>query len=375
MRMDGLPTPCALVDLDRLERNAARMGDKVARLGARLRPHVKTHKCVEAARIQTRGHFGGVAVSTLAEARALAAAGFADITYAIPIPLARIPECAEILRSGTRLRLLLDHEAALAELEAFGGAQAVRFPVFLKVDCGYHRAGVDPSSSMSVALAARLARSAQVEFCGLLTHAGHAYHAKTREEAAAAARKEREAVTRFAERLRLEGIEVPETSVGSTPTITACESLDGVTEARPGNYAFFDAFQVAIGSCTVQDVAFSVLCTVIGSYPERGEILVDAGALALSKDPGPVHVRSDCGFGLVFSADGARFHPTLRVFALTQEHGQIRVGEPASTDAFPVGSLLRILPNHSCLAAACFDRYHVLRGSEVVDEWRPARGW
>lgn len=375
MRIEELKTPCVLVDLDRLEGNAERMAAKVSRLGARLRPHVKTHKCVEAARIQARGHFGGITVSTLAEARAFSAAGFSDITYAVPVPVPGIPECAEFLKRGIRLNLLLDHESALAGLEACGRAQGVRFPVFLKVDCGYHRAGVDPSSPESAALAVRLARSPQVEFCGLLTHAGHAYRAEDREEAARVAQQEREAVAVFAKRLRAEGIAVATVSVGSTPTMTACESLEGVTEARPGNYAFFDAFQVAIGSCSVQDVAFSVLCTVIGAYPERGEILVDAGALALSKDPGPVHVRSDCGFGLVFSADGARFHPTLQVFALSQEHGQIRVGEPVSVEAFPIGSRLRIVPNHSCLAAACFDRYHVLRGAQVAHEWRPARGW
>jgi D-serine deaminase-like pyridoxal phosphate-dependent protein len=291
------------------------------------------------------------------------------------MPLPRIPECAEILKAGARLNLLLDGEAALAELEAFGEAQAVRFPVFLKVDCGYHRAGVDPERPEALALAVRIAGSPRVEFRGLLTHAGHAYGAQDREGAAAVARQEREAVARFAARLRGEGIEVPETSVGSTPTLAACDSLEGATEARPGNYAFFDAFQVAIGSCSVQDVAFSVLVTVIGNYPERGEVLVDAGALALSKDPGPLHVRSDCGFGLVFSPDGSRFHPALRIVALTQEHGQVSVGVPSSADAFPIGSRLRILPNHSCLSAACFDRYHILRGGEVIDEWKPARGW
>ena len=375
MNMAELKTPCALVDLDRMEHNCARMAEKVSRLGARLRPHVKTHKCVEIARIQTRGGSGGITVSTMAEARAFAAAGFGDITYAVPVPFPRIGEAAALIKAGVRLNLVLDSVATLRELESCGKVQRVKFPVFLKVDCGYHRAGVDPSREESAALAASLASSPDIEFLGLLTHAGHAYRARNREEASETARQEREAVVHFAEKLQRTGIRVPEVSVGSTPTMTACESLEGATEARPGNYAFFDAFQVAIGSCEVQDVAFSVLATIIGSYPDRGELLVDAGALALSKDPGPVHVDPDCGFGLIFSEDGCRYYPTLKLAALTQEHGEIRVNEPLAARDFPLGARVKILPNHSCLAAACFDRYYILSGGEVVDAWKPVRGW
>jgi len=375
MNLADLNPPCALVDLDRMERNCARMADKISRLGASLRPHVKTHKCAEIAKIQTRGGSGGITVSTMAEARAFAAAGFGDITYAVPVPFPRIGEASDLIKTGVRLNLVLDSEAALRELEACGKAQGVKFPVFLKVDCGYHRAGVDPSREESAALAATLVSSPNVEFRGLLTHAGHAYRSRNREEAAETARQEREAVVHFAEKLRMAGTRIPEVSVGSTPTMTACKSLDGVTEARPGNYAFFDAFQVAIGSCSVQDVAFSVLATIIGSYPERSGFLVDAGALALSKDPGPVHMDPDCGFGLIFSEDGCRYYPTLKLGALTQEHGQIRVNEPLAARDFPLGARLRILPNHSCLAAACFDRYYIHRSGEVVDEWKPVRGW
>jgi D-serine deaminase-like pyridoxal phosphate-dependent protein len=375
VRLEELKTPCALVDLDRLERNCARMAEKVSSLGAALRPHIKTHKCPEIARLQTRGQFGGITVSTMAEARCFAAAGFGDITYAVPVPFQRIGEAAELLKSGVKLNLLLDSELTSRELEACGRDQGVRFPAFLKVDCGYHRAGVDPLSEESVCLAASVASSPQIEFLGLLTHAGHAYGARNREEAADVARQEREAVVGFAEKLSAAGIRVSETSVGSTPTMTACDSLEGVTEARPGNYAFFDAFQAAIGSCALEDVAFSVLATVIGAYPLRGELLLDAGALALSKDLGPVHVNPDCGFGLLFSEDGAGFDPTLKIVSLTQEHGLVRAGEPTKLDGFPIGSRVRIIPNHSCLSAACFDRYHILCGGEVVNEWKPVKGW
>ena len=374
MRLTDLKTPCAIVDLPVLERNCARMRDRAASLGVRLRPHVKTHKCPEIGRIQHGGEPGPVTVSTLAEARAFAAAGFTDFTYAVPIPFPAIPEAAELGRS-VRLNLLLDSEAALSELEAFAAAQGVRFPVLLKVDCGYHRAGVDPESPQGEALAAKLAAASGVEFQGLLTHAGQAYGARSREEARAFSEQERDAVVRFAARLRAAGIAVREVSVGSTPTCCAAEDLTGVTEIRPGNYAFFDAFQAAVGSCAPEDaLAFTVLATVIGHYPDRGRLLINAGALALSKDPGPVHVDPSCGFGVLFTPDGRRI-PRLRLRALSQEHGEVEGAAREDFERLPIGSCVRVVRNHSCLSAACFESYVVVSEEEIVDEWRPARGW
>jgi D-serine deaminase-like pyridoxal phosphate-dependent protein len=374
MHIEELPTPCAVVDLDRLERNCERMGERMRALGVRLRPHVKTHKCAEAARLQVRGHFGGITVSTLAEARAFAAAGFADITYAVPIAPARVAAAAELARRVERLTLLLDHEAAAVELEACAAAQGLRFRVLLKVDCGYHRAGVDPQADSSVALAARLASSPFLELAGLLTHAGHAYRSRDAAEAAAIAAQERDVTVAFAEKLRTAGVAVGEVSVGSTPTMCAATDLAGVTEARPGNYAFFDAFQAAIGSCTLDDVAFFVLAAVIGCYPGRGELLLDAGALALSKDAGPRHVDAECGYGVLVHPLSRRRRRGLELAGLSQEHGQVR-GTPELVAGLPIGSRLMVVPNHSCLAAALHPRYAVVRGDTVVDEWVPVRGW
>ena len=374
MHIEDLPTPSAVVDLDRLERNCERMSERMRALGVRLRPHVKTHKCAEAARLQVRGHFGGITVSTLAEARAFAAAGFADITYAVPIAPARIAEAAELARRIERLALLVDHEAVVGELEACAAAQGVRLRVLLKIDCGYHRAGVDPAAESSVPLAARLARSPYLDFAGVLTHAGHAYHARDAAEAATVAAQERDVMVAFAVRLREAGIEVAEVSVGSTPTMCAATDLTGVTEARPGNYAFFDAFQTAIGSCTLSDAAFFVLASVIGSYPARGEVLLDTGALALSKDEGPRHVDAECGYGVLVHPLSRRPRRGLRLAALSQEHGHVR-GATEAVAAQPIGTKVMVVPNHSCLAAALHERFAVVRGETVVDEWRPVRGW
>jgi D-serine deaminase-like pyridoxal phosphate-dependent protein len=350
------------------------MRERAGRLGVRLRPHVKTHKCVEVARIQHGGALGPVTVSTMAEARAFAAAGFDDITYAVPVPLDALPEAADLRARGVRLNLLFDSTRALREIEAVGAARDVRFPLFLKVDCGYHRAGVDPEREESVALARAAASLPHVELVGILTHSGQAYACRTRAEAAAVAEHERAVMVAFAGRLSEAGVPVAEVSVGSTPACTAAERYDGVTEIRPGNYAFLDAFQAAIGSCRAAEWAFTVVATVVGSYPAAGRLVLDAGALALSKDPGPTHVDPGCGFGRVCGLDGRELEG-LRLASLSQEHGIVTAATAAPAARFPIGTRMRIVPNHSCLAAACFDRYHVADGERVVGEWRPVRGW
>jgi len=364
-----LPTPCALVEWEAVERNTARMAERVSTLGARLRPHVKTHKCVEAGRLQVRGHFGGITVSTLAEARLFAAAGFRDITYAVPVAPARIREALGLARGLERLTLLLDSEELLREVERCSAAQQVRASVLLKIDCGLHRCGVDPRTVEAVELAAACSRAPHVDFRGILTHAGHSYGCRDREGLRAVAREEREIAVGFAERLRGEGIAVPEVSIGSTPTLAVAEDLTGVSEVRPGNYVFFDALQVALGTCALEDVAFSVLTTVIGSFPDR--LVVDAGALALSKDAGPTHLQPGCGYGLVMGEQGVE---PLRVAALPQEHAVLLPRASKDLRRHPVGARLRIVPYHSGLAAALFDRYVVLKGGEPGEEWRPVRG-
>jgi len=372
--LDHLTTPCAVVDLDRLERNAAAMQQRTRSLGVRLRPHVKTHKCVQAAHLQTAGGGGGVTVSTLAEARSFANEGFSDITWAVPLALDRLDGCADLATRLSRFLLLVDHPLTVAELDRFAAARSIRFEVLLEVDCGLHRSGVAPDGDGAVTAARSIHESAYLEFAGILTHAGQSYRCRNRTEATEVSRHERDVMVAVAQRLRAAGVGVPEVSIGSTPTVIAADDLSGVTEVRPGNYLFFDAFQTAIGSCGLDEVALSVLATVLGVYPERRELVVNAGALALSRDPGPVHVDPDCGFGIPVESASQRPMTGLKVVSLSQEHGVVRSDRPLGPQWRP-GSKLRILPNHSCLAAACFDRYHVVRGTEVVDEWRPVRGW
>lgn len=362
MMIQDLPTPALLLDLDVLERNLARMAEKTAGFEVALRPHIKTHKCVEVGERQRALGSRGITVSTLYEARVFAGHGFDDLTWAFPVILSRLDEVRDLAARVT-LRVVVDSLEAVRGLESLG----MPLHVWLKVDCGYHRAGVDPVSEEALEVGRALARSSTLRFDGILSHSGHAYKGKTREEVAAAAEEERSVMAGFAERLRAAGIAVPAVSVGSTPAMSVIERMDGVTEARPGNYCFYDHMQVGLGACEVRDCAATVLASVVSHRAGADRSIIDAGALALSKDPG-LDWAAPAGFGEVFSdyATGA-LSPDLRLVSLSQEHGIVSA-------PLPVGTKMRILPNHSCLTAAQFDEYHVVRGAEVVDRWKIWRG-
>jgi D-serine deaminase-like pyridoxal phosphate-dependent protein len=318
--------------------------------------------------MQHGGSPGPITVSTMAEAEFFADDGFRDITYAVPIAPDKLERAASLATRIERFSILIDSELTLRAVEAYAISVGVVFDVFLKVDCGYHRAGVDPDSPDSARLAIAMGRSEAVHFQGILTHAGHSYNAMDAEEIRRIAAEESASLTRFRALLAAEGLGDIVRSIGSTPTASIVPQFTDCDEVRPGNYVFFDAFQATIGSCALEDVGVSVLTTVVGAYPERQSLIVDAGALALSKDSGPSHIDPTFGYGLVCDTD-LRPLP-MRIVALSQEHGKIVTEMPV-----PIGTRLRILPNHSCLTAAMFDTYHVLDRGRVVDQWRPVRGW
>ncbi|MCP4867266.1 MAG: hypothetical protein GY898_00930 [Proteobacteria bacterium] len=367
MSLTTLATPCALVDRDRVDANTAAMAARAGKRGVALRPHVKTHKCAEAAALQVRGHDGGITASTLDGAIWFAQRGFDDVTLAVPLAPVRA-EAAVVASEGMkRLGLLIDSDAAVDAIEAAARARGRIVPVQLKVDCGYGRAGVNPEGDDGPRLARRLADSPHIDFEGVLAHAGHSYASTTVDEVVAIAESERAVTVGFADRLRADGLEVRTVSVGSTPTAVHGRDWTGVTELRPGNYAFFDAFQAGIGSCSTDACAMTVLTSVIGVHPGRNQVLTDAGALGLSKDAGPRHVDPDCGYGVVLDLD--RRPLPLRVVGLSQEHGELSVLDPVVFDTLKVGSMVQIIPNHSCLAAALYSQYVVVAGGEIVDRW------
>ena len=369
MRISDLSTPAVLIDRSRMLVNAKTMSQRAHRLGVRLRPHVKTHKCIDIARLQVADHFGGITVSTLAEAKSFAAAGFLDITLAVPFSLGRLSQLFDFAQQVEAFHLLVDSELAVSTLLELAMKRQQRASVLLKIDCGYGRAGVAPHSPEAFQLAEMLHDAEWVNFRGLLTHGGHSYDCINRDQIRVVAEQERVAVVDFAAALRLRGVDVHEVSVGSTPTMCVAEDLSGVTEIRPGNYVLFDQFQAAIGSCSPDDVAISVLATVIGVHSDR--LILDSGALALSKDVGPIHADPACGFGRLMTED-MKTLDGLSLVGLSQEHGKV-VG--SMVDRMRIGDRVRVVPNHSCLTMACFDRAHIVDGERVVGHISPCRGW
>lgn len=361
--MYDIETPALLLHLDVVERNIAQMADRARQLGVALRPHAKTHKCVELGRRQLEQGARGLTVSTLVEAEVFARAGVTDLTWAFPIDRSHIPHARRIVEeTGITLRVVVDDQRTARALAGSG------LHVWLKVDCGYHRAGVDPASPYALKVASELASERGLVFDGILSHSGHAYRTTNKAEAARVAEQERSVMVGFAGRLREVGLEVREVSVGSTPAMVAVQDLSGVTEARPGNYVFYDRTMVLIGSCEPGDVGVTVLATVVSHQPGATHFIVDAGALELSKDLGPAHVGPQ-------AMGSVRGSPDLVVATLSQEHGLIRGESPAALDGrFAVGAQLEIVPNHSCLTVAHFDRYHVVREGAVVDRWKIERG-
>jgi D-serine deaminase-like pyridoxal phosphate-dependent protein len=377
MQLAELDTPALLLDRAVLARNCAAMAARAAAYGLRLRPHLKTAKSAEVARLATAGQFGGVTVSTLAEARYFAARGFRDITYAVGIAPGKLDGVAALQRDGARLTVIADSAGAVAGASERAAALDARFRLLIEIDTGGLRGGVAPDSDELIALGRAIAAAPGLELEGVLTHAGQSYNCQGAEQIRAVAEAERAGVVEAADRLRAAGLPCPVVSAGSTPTAIHAESLEGVTELRPGVYMFFDLDQVGIGSCRLEDIALTVLASVIGHNRRAARILIDAGALALSKDVSAGAFMSDVGYGLVCPAGASAPMDGLYVAEVHQEHGLIAAaGGAPPYEALPVGTKVRILPNHACITAAAHSAYHVVEaGGEVVDRWERVNGW
>lgn len=371
--LQTLKTPSLVLDLARVRRNAERINQIAIKNNVRLRPHIKTHKCVEVARIQTEGQNGAVTISTLAEARAFAKLGFNDFTYAVPVEPGKFAEVIEIAASGVKLNLITDNAEIPPQLNDAARKAGIKLDVFLEVDCGDHRSGVEPQAAESLEIPRLISDSSNLNFAGILTHGGYSYGARSKEEILNVARQERDTMVDLAERLRADGIEVPTVSIGSTPTITHVDHLEGIDEIRPGNYIFYDAFQATLGSCSFEDCALTVLAAVVHCDRARKKVILDAGAIALSKDRGAVDLDAACGYGRVLDLDGNETN--ARVESLSQEHGVFHVADDATLNNLKVGTRVRILTNHSCLTAAQYDHYDVLVNGRIVDKWEIHRGW
>lgn len=373
LTLEAQPTPCAVLSLPRLQRNISRLAGAVARRGIQLRPHLKTAKSLRIARLVAPQFYSPIAVSTLREAEVFASHGYRDIFYTVLAGPGKMDRAAALARCGVRLLLPIDSLLAAEALVRAAGAAGERLHALLEINCGEDRGGLRPDSGTL----ARLAGILGPHFAGVTTHGGHSYAARSPAETRAIAEAEVTAAQQAAALLAAQGRACAVVSVGSTPTALAEAELTGVTEMRAGVYMFGDLFQAGIGTCTVEDVALSVLTEVISRLEDGRGLLIDAGAIALSKDISTASLppAQQAGLGLVCDVNG-RLLPGFKVTRVWQEHALVTGLTPLPAGSYPVGTRLRVLPNHACLTAAQHESYCVVDDAgSVVDVWPRFGGW
>lgn len=372
----ALETPVLLLDEARMQRNIDRMQARMNKLGVKLRPHAKTSKSTEVVKRQIEAGAQGITVSTLREAESFFAAGITDILYAVAIVPAKFDHALKLIEAGCKLGVITESVAAAEALSRHGRENGVLYPVMIEIDTDGHRSGVRPDDPLLIEVGQALTaeNGAGAQLAGVMTHAGGSYAFNTPEALEAMAEQERSRCVAAAQALREAGLACPTVSVGSTPTALSARTLAGVTEMRAGVYIFFDLVIANIGVCTPDDIAISVLCSVIGHQRESGWVITDGGWMSMSRDRGTKVQSHDYGYGLVCDAAGKPIRE-LAFESANQEHGVLAWTGDKDIDLaerFPIGSQFRILPNHACATAAQHEGYVVLPG---LERWKRFNGW
>jgi D-serine deaminase-like pyridoxal phosphate-dependent protein len=350
MDLRELATPALLVDVDRLEANIKAMAGSVA---VALRPHVKTSKCWEVVRRQLDAGAAGLTCSTAAEVVWLRDRGVTNLLWAnVPVG----PDRVAVAVATPGLTVALDSVEAALPLSAAAVAAGVTVPFLLEVNTGHARLGVEPDGA--VATAAGITALPGLRLRGVLTHEGHIAAAADRMALEQAGSAAGERLVAVAASLRDAGHTVEVVSVGSTPGATSAPFVEGVTEARPGTYVYYDANQVRLGSCAIDRCALTVLARVV-SVQRGGRAIIDAGVKAMSSDT----IAAAGSVGVVTGPDGVPL-PGVTFAEANEEHGFLLHDRD-----FAVGDLVRIVPNHACGTTNMWSHAYAVRGTEVLTEW------
>ncbi|VTU40223.1 D-threo-3-hydroxyaspartate dehydratase [Variovorax sp. PBS-H4] len=375
-KLADIDTPAAIVSLQRMQQNIVRMQQRADALGVRFRPHVKTTKCANVVAAQLDAGATGITVSTLKEADQFFGHGVTDILYAVGMAPHRLAHALDLRQRGCALQILTDSVEGARAIAEFGREHGHAFEVLIEIDTDGHRSGIKPAEDVLIEVG-RVLHQGGMRLAGVLTHAGSSYELNTPEALAALAEQERAGCVLAAQRLRDAGLPCPIVSVGSTPTALGAASLEGVTELRAGVYVFFDLVMRNVGVCSTDDIALSVLTTVIGHQADKGWAIVDAGWMAMSRDRGTANQQRDYGYGAVCTMDGVPIDGYL-LSAANQEHGILSREGSADADIvarFPTGTRLRIMPNHACATGAQFPAYEALAANGTVQTWERFHGW
>ena len=354
-------TPFVAIDRTRLAANIQAMQNRARNAGVVLRPHAKTHKSVDIARMQLAAGAVGICCAKLGEAEVFADAGINDIRLPYPLNPANAERVVALLRRDVRLSIIVDDlEVARGWSQAMNHA-GLRLDVLVKVDVGFHRCGVDPDSPRALETIVAVADLSGLHLRGLLSHAGHAYSAESDESLELIVDREIAILRSLATQAGTRGVAIDEISVGSTPTARFIGRQQGVTEMRPGNYVFYDRTQVGLGATPLDGCAMSVVARVV-SRPAPARLILDAGSKTLTSDGGR-GFTSLLGHGLVYtSLDAADPDRSIVIERLSEEHSIARVTTECQLRP---GDVVRIVPNHACTVTNLADAL-VLTESGVI---------
>ena len=352
---EALDTPCVVVDEAIMHRNIAEMAALAASHGVALRPHMKTHKTPQIARLQLAAGAIGATCAKLGEAEVFVDQGSVeDVLLAYPI--VGEPKIRRLLALMERAHVVVavdSRPAGEGLSRAMATAERV-LDVYVEVNTGQDRAGARPGAE-ATALARDLARLPGLRVIGVMTHEGHA-GASAPDKIEAAALAAGRALVETAAAIRAEGIEIEHVSVGSTPSSRYTPTVPGVTEMRPGTYVFNDNSAFRHGHLGPEECAARIAATVV-SRPASDRAVVDSGSKALAFDPSPSHP----GHGYVVG------HPDAEIARISEEHGVVLL--PPDEPGFAVGDRHEIIPNHVCPAINLTDELLIVRDGRVVDVW------
>ena len=374
--LEELDTPCLILDKSLLEKNCFKARKKCFELNTILRPHVKTPKSIEIAKIALDNQEGPITVSTLNEAEYFASAGFKDILYAVCIIPKKLKRLNFIQQKySCMIRMVIDSFFVAQEILNYSKLHNANFEILIEIDCGEGRSGLFHQDQKIRDISRVFAENNQTNLIGVLTHAGHSYSTKDKNEILSISNIERAEALASIKNFSNFNKMSPVISVGSTPTMFLASNLDGISEIRAGIYMFWDLAQASRGICKIEEIAISVLASVIGHNHQRKRIIIDAGSLALSKDVSANNFMKEAGYGLVCNPDTGIPFDGLNVSEVHQEHGSIDLESTDWFENFPIGSLVRILPNHSCLTCAAYGEYNILENGMITEKWSRINGW
>jgi D-serine deaminase-like pyridoxal phosphate-dependent protein len=359
VRLEDLPTPQVLIDQVKAHANIARVQALATGAGVRLRPHAKTHKSPIVARWQLERGAVGICCAKVGEAEVFVDAGLTDVRLPYPVNPSNASRLLALMDRAT-ISIIVDHLDVARGWSAAMQRSGRTLDVLIKVDVGFHRCGIDPAGD-ALGFVQTIASLPGLRLRGLLSHAGHGYHASSEDELSAIAHDEAEILTGLRDRAAKSGVQIDEISVGATPTLRYSAQQPGLTELRPGNYGYFDRTQVALGAATLADCALTVLATVV-SAPAADRIILDCGSKTLTNDQAR-GIAKAAGFGAVLRDDGIA-DDTLNIERLSEEHATVRV---TGGSRLKPGDRVRVVPNHSCVVSNLVDVVRLVEGDQIVD--------